>query len=177
MYLPRGFSAATSSAIAKCSDDSLRAIEGRRELFILSITFCALLCYQKDQCTALPPRSRWGPFGDDHPQSIGMPELSVSFATDRGEILLVGCSHSTIETIVQETRKIRQGKILLVAGGFHLVSYDRAYIEALAQRMRDEYGVDSVAPAHCTGHLAFAIFRNEFGERFRFFGLGTSLRL
>lgn len=120
---------------------------------------------------------KYPPFGDDHPQFIGMPELSVSFATDHGDILLVGCSHSTIETIIQEMLKIRQGKILLVAGGFHLVSYERAYIEALANRMRDEYGVDSVAPAHCTGHLAFAIFENIFAERFRFFGLGESLRL
>lgn len=123
---------------------------------------------------------KYPPFGEDHPQFIGMPELSVSFATDHGEILLVGCSHSTIESIIQEMKKIRPGKILMVAGGFHLVSYDRAYIDALAKRMRDDYAVEAVeavAPAHCTGQLAFAIFRTTFGERFRFFGLGESLRL
>ncbi len=29
--------------------------------------------------------------------------------------------------------------------------------------MREEYGVESVAPAHCTGHLGFEIFKKVFG--------------
>ena len=120
---------------------------------------------------------KYPPFGEEQPQFIGMPELSVSFATERGEIILAGCSHSTIETIIQAAQKIRMGKIYLVAGGFHLIPYSRDYIEGLAKRMRDEYGVESVAPAHCTGHLAFAIFQKVFGDQFRFFGLGETLSL
>lgn len=120
---------------------------------------------------------KYPPFGDAHPQFIGMPELSASFATPRGEVVLVGCSHSSIDVILQAARKIRQSPILLLAGGFHLITYDRAYIESLAQRMRDDYGVQSIAPAHCTGHLAFAIFHAAFAERYRFFGLGETLRL
>jgi 7,8-dihydropterin-6-yl-methyl-4-(beta-D-ribofuranosyl)aminobenzene 5'-phosphate synthase len=106
-----------------------------------------------------------------------MPELSVSFATERGEIIISGCSHSTIETIIQETRKVRQGKIYLVAGGFHLIPYKREYIESLAQRMKQEYGVQAVAPAHCSGHLGFSIFRKAFGDEYKFFGLGERLTL
>ena len=119
---------------------------------------------------------KYPPF-DVNPQFIGMPELSVSFATEKGEVIIAGCSHSTIETIIQETRKVRTGKIRLVAGGFHLIPYKREYIEILAKRMREEYGVESVAPAHCTGHLAFAIFRQVFGAGYRFFGLGETLNL
>lgn len=120
---------------------------------------------------------KYPPSGDEHPQFIGMPELSVSFATDKGEVLIVGCSHSSIDTIIQQAKKIRNAPILLVAGGFHLITYNRAYIENLANRMRDEYGIQYVAPAHCTGHLAFSIFRAKFGDRYRFFGLGETLRL
>jgi len=119
---------------------------------------------------------KYPPF-DVNPQFIGMPELSVSFATAKGEVIIAGCSHSTIETIIQATRKVRTGKIHLVAGGFHLIPYKRGYIESLAKRMREEYGVESVAPAHCTGHLAFTIFRQVFGDRYRFFGLGETLKL
>jgi 7,8-dihydropterin-6-yl-methyl-4-(beta-D-ribofuranosyl)aminobenzene 5'-phosphate synthase len=119
---------------------------------------------------------KYPPFADN-PQHIGMPELSVTFATKDGQFVLAGCSHSTIETIVQAVRKVRPEKIRLVAGGFHLIPYSRDYIAALATRMREEYGVESVAPAHCTGHLAFAIFQEVFGDRYRFFGLGERLLL
>jgi 7,8-dihydropterin-6-yl-methyl-4-(beta-D-ribofuranosyl)aminobenzene 5'-phosphate synthase len=119
---------------------------------------------------------KYPPF-DQQPQLIGMPELTASFATEKGEVVIAGCSHSSIETIVQETKKILQKKIHLVAGGFHLVPYDRNYIEGLATRLQDEYGVESVAPAHCTGHLAFAIFRKAFGDKYKFFGLGEEIKL
>ncbi|MBL0311456.1 MAG: MBL fold metallo-hydrolase [Holophagaceae bacterium] len=120
---------------------------------------------------------KYPPFGDEHPQFIGMPELSVAFATENGDVILSGCSHSTIETIIQETRKVRKGRIHLVAGGFHLIPYGREYIEGLATRMKQEYGVESVAPAHCSGQLGFSIFRNVFKDKYRFFGLGETLKL
>jgi len=133
--------------------------------------------------TLIPTTSRlmgtfikYPPF-EENPQFIGMPELSVSFATEKGEIIIAGCSHSTIEIIIQETKKVRKGKIHLVAGGFHLIPYQREYIEGLAKRMREEYDVESVAPAHCTGHLAFAIFQKVYDERYRFFGLGERINL
>lgn len=119
---------------------------------------------------------KYPPF-DKSPQLIGMPELSASFATEKGEVIVSGCSHSTIETIIQETRKVRKGKIYLVAGGFHLIPYSREYIEGLAKRMREEYAVESVAPAHCSGHLGFSIFRKVFGGKYRLFGLGHTLGL
>ncbi|HTG34562.1 MAG TPA: MBL fold metallo-hydrolase [Thermoanaerobaculia bacterium] len=120
---------------------------------------------------------KYPPFGDEHPQFVGMPELSASFATGKGEIILAGCSHSTIETIIQEAQKVRKGKIYLVAGGFHLIPYGREYIEGLAKRMHEQYGVEAVAPAHCTGHLAFSVFHKVFGDQYKFFGLGETLSL
>ena len=119
---------------------------------------------------------KYPPF-EENPQFVGMPELSLALATEKGEIIISGCSHTTIETIVQETRKVRKGNIYLVAGGFHLIPYSRQYIEGLAKRMRDEYGVEFVAPAHCSGHLGFSIFQKEFGDKYRFFGLGETLKL
>ncbi|HEX7708751.1 MAG TPA: MBL fold metallo-hydrolase [Thermoanaerobaculia bacterium] len=118
---------------------------------------------------------RYPPF-EENPQFIGMPELSLSLATEEGEIVIAGCSHATIETIVQEVRKVRKGKIHLVVGGFHLIPYDREYIEALAKRMKEEYEVESVAPAHCTGHLGFSIFQKVFGNKYVFFGLGERIK-
>lgn len=113
---------------------------------------------------------------ENKPQFIGMPELSASLATPNGQIIIAGCSHSTIETIIQETLKIRKENIHLVTGGFHLIPYERAYIEELAKRMQKDYGIDSVAPAHCTGHLGFSVFRQVFGNNYKYFGLGETLQ-
>lgn len=119
---------------------------------------------------------KYPPF-EENPHFAGMPELSISFATEKGEIIISGCSHSTIETIIQETKKVRKGKIYLVVGGFHLIPYKREYIESLARRMKESYKVESVAPAHCSGHLGFSIFQNVFGDKYRFFGLGERINL
>ncbi|MBA3601832.1 MAG: MBL fold metallo-hydrolase [Acidobacteria bacterium] len=119
---------------------------------------------------------KYPPF-EKNPQFVGMPELSLALATEKGEIILSGCSHTTIETIVKETKKVRNGKIYLVAGGFHLIPYSREYIEGLAKRMKEDYGVESVAPAHCTGHLGFSILQKEFDGKYNFFGLGETLKL
>ncbi|MEO6590586.1 MAG: MBL fold metallo-hydrolase [Pyrinomonadaceae bacterium] len=119
---------------------------------------------------------KYPPF-EKNPQFIGMPELSLALATEKGEIILSGCSHSTTETIVKETLKVRKSKIYLVAGGFHLIPYSREHIENLAKRMREEYGIESIAPAHCTGQLAFSILQKEFADKYRFFGLGETLKL
>ena len=34
-----------------------------------------------------------------------------------------------------------------------------------------------IAPAHCTGELAFAILKETFGDRYLYAGLGTTLEL
>lgn len=119
---------------------------------------------------------KYPPFGDN-PQFIGMPELSASFLTNKGQVIVAGCSHSTIEGIIQAVLKIRSEKISLVAGGFHLIPYDRNYLEDLAGRMKDVYKVQQVAPAHCTGHLGFSVFKEAFKDNYRFFGLGEMLTL
>jgi 7,8-dihydropterin-6-yl-methyl-4-(beta-D-ribofuranosyl)aminobenzene 5'-phosphate synthase len=119
---------------------------------------------------------RYPPF-DEHPQFIGMPELSLTLATPEGQVILAGCSHSTIEAIIRATLAVRPGRILMVAGGFHLIPYGREYIHGLATRMKETYGVRHVAPAHCTGHTGFAVFKEVFGEDYRFYGLGETLTL
>ena len=133
--------------------------------------------------TLIPTRSelmgtfiKYPPF-DKQPQFIGMPELSLSIATPRGQVILAGCSHSTIETIIRATIAVRPEPVLMVAGGFHLIPYGRDAIEGLAARMKEVYHVRYVAPAHCTGHLGFAVFHKVFGNAYRRFGLGDTIEL
>jgi 7,8-dihydropterin-6-yl-methyl-4-(beta-D-ribofuranosyl)aminobenzene 5'-phosphate synthase len=128
--------------------------------------------------------SRYPTPGEDHGHAHDpaiktneLPELSMSLRTKTGEVLLVGCSHSLVETIVRETKQHLGRPLDLVYGGYHLLPYDSTAVRAIARRMKDELGVRQVAPAHCTGHVGFSVFREVYGDDYRLAGLGTQIEL
>jgi 7,8-dihydropterin-6-yl-methyl-4-(beta-D-ribofuranosyl)aminobenzene 5'-phosphate synthase len=112
---------------------------------------------------------------DSEANFIGLPELSLVLDNADGQVLIVGCSHSTVEAIVKEAIKHSKKKIELVMGGYHLLPYRSKELIELALRLKDDLGVERVAPAHCTGHLAFNIFSETFGSNFIFAGLGAEI--
>jgi 7,8-dihydropterin-6-yl-methyl-4-(beta-D-ribofuranosyl)aminobenzene 5'-phosphate synthase len=117
------------------------------------------------------------PPNTESPRMTGLPELSLALATPRGEILITGCSHSSVETIARECRRVRGGGIDLLVGGFHLFPYDEVPIRQTAAALKGELGVRRVAPGHCTGHTGFTVFREVYGAAYLYAGLGTTLVL
>lgn len=109
-------------------------------------------------------------------KTMQLPELTLSLATSKGQALIVGCSHSLVN-VITKTAKEHAGPVALVMGGFHLLPYREREIRAMAKQLRDEYGVQQVAPAHCTGHLGFKVFREFFKEDYLFAGLGSTVAL
>lgn len=118
---------------------------------------------------AYPPNS------PEKPALVGLPELSLALKTNQGEVIVSGCSHTGIEKIVQATQTSVGRKVDTVIGGLHLFPYDKAYIETLADQLKNDLGVRHVVPSHCTGHLAFSIFRQKFGKEYEFGGLGSQI--
>ena len=108
---------------------------------------------------------------------MGLIEISLVVKTDRGQSLIVGCSHSTVDGIVSEARQFTEDNIDLVMGGYHLLPYGSEDLEALASRLKNELQVKSVAPSHCTGPLAQKILRDVFGEDYLPAGLGSDIVL
>jgi 7,8-dihydropterin-6-yl-methyl-4-(beta-D-ribofuranosyl)aminobenzene 5'-phosphate synthase len=106
----------------------------------------------------------------------GLPELSLMLETERGAVLLVGCSHSTVEAIVRESIAVAGDPIGLVMGGYHLLPYTEEELSDLADRLKNELGVERVAPSHCTGHLAFKVLMSAYGSDFIRAGLGSEIR-
>lgn len=120
-----------------------------------------------------------GQFAEDehsHYKYTNLPELSLALQTGHGQALITGCSHSGVERIAAEAKKVTQDKIDLVYGGFHLIPFDKAQIEVIARYLKNDLGVRRVAPAHCTGHLAFQVLREVFGEQYVYAGLGERVR-
>ena len=52
-----------------------------------------------------------------------LPELSLSLTTGKGEVLFVGCSHSGVENIIQESILKTKNKVDLLIGGVSPVTF------------------------------------------------------
>ena len=104
-------------------------------------------------------------------------EISLAIDTPDGIILIVGCSHPTIEKIVEAAKNTINKPIHLILGGTHLLPATNDQISSIAASLRDNWSVRYIAPVHCTGEPAFAILKETFGDRYIYAGLGTTVLL
>jgi 7,8-dihydropterin-6-yl-methyl-4-(beta-D-ribofuranosyl)aminobenzene 5'-phosphate synthase len=129
-----------------------------------------------DKTTELVPGITLIALVSDAPGTKELKELSLAINTPDGIVLVVGCSHPGIESIVAEAAKINP-HIHFIAGGFHLVVAQDPAIEKVATTLHDTYKVDYIAPGHCTGEPTFAALQRTFGDHYLYAGLGTTLNL
>jgi len=104
-------------------------------------------------------------------------EIALAIDTPDGVVLVVGCSHPTIEKIVEAAKSATNKPIHLVLGGTHLLPANDAQIRTIATSLRDTLNVRFIAPVHCTGEPAFSILKESFGDRYIYAGLGTTVLL
>jgi 7,8-dihydropterin-6-yl-methyl-4-(beta-D-ribofuranosyl)aminobenzene 5'-phosphate synthase len=112
----------------------------------------------------------------DKPTTLELRELSLAIDTPDGIVLVVGCSHPGIDKIVEAAASIDQ-RIHLIVGGLHLVVARDENIDKIVSILHDKWGVEYIAPGHCTGEPAFAALKRAFGERYLYAGLGTTIAL
>jgi 7,8-dihydropterin-6-yl-methyl-4-(beta-D-ribofuranosyl)aminobenzene 5'-phosphate synthase len=112
----------------------------------------------------------------DRPGTLELKELSLVLETPGGTVVLVGCSHPGIEKIMEAVGTLSPHPHLLL-GGLHLVATPDAEIERVALALRDRFGLDLIAPGHCTGEPAFAALRRIFAGSYRYAGLGKRIPL
>ena len=101
----------------------------------------------------------------------GIVEQALVLSMTKGLAVVTGCAHPGISEIVRRAKEIGGDKICLVLGGFHL---DGANEERIKEIITDfqRLGVRKVAPCHCTGNRAIALFREAYGEGFIQNGVG-----
>jgi len=110
------------------------------------------------------------------PGTLELHELSLVLRTPKGLVVLVGCSHPGIETILDATRAYGD-HVHEIFGGLHLVATPDAEIERLAAALHDGWQLDLIAPGHCTGEPAFDVLARIFGDRYVYAGLGTVIEV
>ncbi len=104
-------------------------------------------------------------------------EISLAINTASGLVVIVGCSHPGIASIIEKASKLfKQERIQAVIGGFHLLNANEARVEAVVNYLKEK-GVERIYAGHCTGLKAEARFLNEFGERFTKLYVGLTIRV
>lgn len=111
----------------------------------------------------------------DECKNTNLPELSLSMKTSKGQVIIVGCSHTGVENIVKQTQTVTSDKIEMLYGGFHMIPFDRKQTIILAHLLKDDLKIHRIAPAHCTGHLAFKILSDIYKSDYLFAGLGETI--
>jgi len=88
----------------------------------------------------------------------GIQEISMSIPSDRGRILVVGCSHPGIDKIAEEHLALLGEKPFLVIGGFHGPS--TRVLDRLAMLVEGP-----ICAAHCSGDDAKNYIRLKYKDK------------
>jgi len=101
----------------------------------------------------------------------GINEQALAIQSEHGLVVITGCAHPGIVSMVTQARALFGGPVRLVMGGFHLRAKSDTEIAAILAEFR-QLGVKQVAPCHCTGERAIAMFAAEYGDDFIKAGVG-----
>ena len=103
-------------------------------------------------------------------------EQSLIVETDAGLIVVTGCAHPGIVEITATARKLRNQKIHLILGGFHLGSCSDPELNRIIKQLQ-ALGVQKVAPSHCTGEKAMKRFAEAWKENYISAGCGARITI
>jgi 7,8-dihydropterin-6-yl-methyl-4-(beta-D-ribofuranosyl)aminobenzene 5'-phosphate synthase len=105
----------------------------------------------------------------------GIKEQSLIINTSKGMILITGCAHPGIIEIIKKPKRIAREDIYMVIGGWHLSSAGEREIKGIIEAFL-RMGIQKVAPCHCIGDRAMAMFKREYGENFIKAGAGSIIK-
>jgi 7,8-dihydropterin-6-yl-methyl-4-(beta-D-ribofuranosyl)aminobenzene 5'-phosphate synthase len=107
-------------------------------------------------------------------KNIWINELALVIESDKGLVVVSGCSHTGIHNIANKASKYLQKDIYLLYGGFHLFRTSEYNIRKLCSDL-SSLKVKKIAPSHCTGEKAFKLLKQEFGDNFIQNGCGKEI--
>ena len=109
-----------------------------------------------------------GPMGDR------LIEQSLIVDHHKGNIIVTGCSHQGIVSILEKAKAMMNKDLYLVFGGFHLMQHTDAQVQSIIERF-EQLGVKKCGATHCTGDRQIGLFKKAFGEQYVPIGTGRVL--
>jgi 7,8-dihydropterin-6-yl-methyl-4-(beta-D-ribofuranosyl)aminobenzene 5'-phosphate synthase len=103
-------------------------------------------------------------------------EQALVVETARGLVLITGCAHPGVVNMARRAKELYKQPLYCVMGGFHLSGASDATILQIVEEMKS-LGVKTVAPSHCTGGRAHALFKAAWGADFLDGGLGAVVEI
>jgi 7,8-dihydropterin-6-yl-methyl-4-(beta-D-ribofuranosyl)aminobenzene 5'-phosphate synthase len=103
-------------------------------------------------------------------------EQSLILNTDKGLVIVTGCSHQGIVAILKRAKELFERPIHLVFGGFHLGAKSNEELEKIIKEFK-KIGVERCGATHCTGDEAIGMFKEAFGENYVPMGTGRVLEV
>lgn len=103
-------------------------------------------------------------------------EMVLCIETSKGYIVVLGCAHpgliSILNTITKRTNKPIRG----IIGGTHLVEVTSDQIDEVIEQL-DSFNLEFIGVSHCTGKLAEEKLKLHFKERFFANHTGTTIEM
>lgn len=106
----------------------------------------------------------------------GIKEQCLILKTGEGLVIITGCAHPGIVHMVRHAKTWLKDDIYLVLGGFHLKGQGEVEVSRIIDDLQ-ALGVKKVAPSHCTGQKAMALFRKAWQKDFLHGGCGAVIAL
>ena len=103
-------------------------------------------------------------------------EQSLVIKTDKGLVVISGCSHPGIVNIVNAAKDLVKDDILLVMGGFHLEWAGKGKIEKVISVFK-HLQVRNVGLCHGSGDKARSLFEDYFGRKYIKLGAGKVITI
>ena len=103
--------------------------------------------------------------GDDYPADTLADDRALILDTDKGLVVLLGCSHrGVVNTLKHVTEITGRQRIHAILGGLHLGKASAEKLSKIADHL-DAFGLEKIGLGHCTGPKAFVALSNEFKEK------------
>jgi 7,8-dihydropterin-6-yl-methyl-4-(beta-D-ribofuranosyl)aminobenzene 5'-phosphate synthase len=103
-------------------------------------------------------------------------EQALIIDTAQGLVVVTGCAHPGIVEIARAAQKNLDKEIHLLMGGFHLLKLGERRLHGTVEALRS-LGIHRVAPSHCTGDAAIALFGEKWGSNFNEGGCGVIIEI
>ncbi len=89
-------------------------------------------------------------------------DTALAFKTDKGAVVVTGCSHSGICNICTYAKSVTGQDLYAVIGGFHLVNPEKPAVDETIEWFKAER-IPRLLPVHCVSFDIQARLQTEFG--------------
>jgi 7,8-dihydropterin-6-yl-methyl-4-(beta-D-ribofuranosyl)aminobenzene 5'-phosphate synthase len=102
-------------------------------------------------------------------------EQSLVIHDKRGLIIVTGCAHPGIVTVVNKAKELFRRDMFLLVGGIHLFRKSRLEIQKIVADLK-KAEVQYIGPCHCSGDKAREVLKETYNKKYINVGVGRVIQ-